>query len=60
MKHKKSQINLNEYIYFCVSHSNMAFINYHGKQSGSMKLFYDIAFIMYRRNGEVGVYFNEG
>ena len=33
---------------------------YHGKQSGSMKHFYDIAFIMYRRNGEVDVYFNEG
>ena len=29
-------------------------------RKGSMKLFYDIAFIMYRRNGEVGVYFNEG
>ena len=29
------------------------------RKSGSMKLFYDIAFIMYRRNGEVGVYFNE-
>ena len=30
------------------------------KQSGSMKFFYDMEFIMYRRNGEVGVYFNEG
>ena len=39
---------------------DMAFINYHGKQSGSMKFFYDMEFIMYRRNGEVGVYFNEG
>ena len=40
--------------------ANMAFINYHGKQSDWIKLFYDIAFIMHRRNGEVGVYFNEG
>ena len=40
--------------------NNSAFINYHGEQSGPIKLFYDIAFIMYRRNGEAGIYFDEG